>query len=68
MTGTARAASEDDTATSTPISDQLARGLPSDAAQTSELSESNEAEWVAVVAEELVSLRNCCPRVYGIFI
>ena len=47
----------DGTATATPISDQLARGRPSGAAQTPELSERGEPPWVSAVAEEIVKLR-----------
>lgn len=48
---------DDDTATATPISDQLARVHPSGAAQTSELSERGEPSWTSAVAEEIVKLQ-----------
>ncbi len=48
----------DGTATATPISDQLARGHPSGAAQTPELSERGEPPWVLAVADEIVKLRS----------
>lgn len=47
----------DGTATATPFSDQLARGRPSGAAQTPELSERREPPWASAVAEEIVKLR-----------
>jgi hypothetical protein len=56
MAETARTFVDDGTATSTPLSDRLAISLPSDAARTSELSETSEPKWVAAVAEEFVSL------------
>lgn len=47
----------DGTATATPFSDQLARGRPSGAAQTPELSEREEPPWVSAVADEIVKLQ-----------
>ena len=61
MESTGTVVTDDGTATSTPISDRLATGMPSGAAQTVELSETGELAWVGLVAEEFVKLDALIP-------